>query len=310
VDVFGLAGRFWVNLVGYATRHVPGGIVGARGVWVAALGIALVALAAVGWYRAARVRLGVAEIFLPLYLGLILVWPEVWSGDRFALPLYPLLFCYAGDALVAAASSAGRPAVVGAAALGTLLLAGPALGAWTRSISLARICGAATRTVGPFGCYGVPVQEFVRVALWSRSALPEGASVLSRKPTIFYVMSGVPSRTFPFSLDPEVLFTEARATGSRYVVLDQWDSQAMTFVGEAVARRPEAFCAVGGFDPRSGGAGTLILGMKLDLPASDALPQPQISLERCPPEMLGDVLSPIPDYSSSRIPLLDGEPAP
>ena len=35
--------------------------------------------------------------------------------------------------------------------------------------------------------------------------------MLSRKPSIFYVMSGVPSRTFPFSTDPEVLLLiEAR----------------------------------------------------------------------------------------------------
>jgi hypothetical protein len=310
VDVLGLAGRFWLNLVGYATRHVPGGIVGSTGSWVTALGVMLVALAAVGWYREARARLGVAELLLPLYLGLILVWPEVWSGDRFALPLYPLLFFYAGDALLAGAGSLGRPAALAAAALAVFALAAPALASWTRSISVARACGAAARTTGPFGCYGAPVQEFVRIALWSRGALPPGSSVLSRKPTIFYVMSGLPSRTFPFSLDPEALFAEARATGSRYVVLDQWDAQAMTFVGEAVARRPEAFCAVGGFDPRAGGVGTLILGMVLDAPPGDGLPEPQISLERCPPEMLGDVTSPIPDYSSSKVPLLSSDPAP
>jgi hypothetical protein len=310
VNVLGLTGRFWANLVGYTTRHVPSGILGVREVWVGALGVALVALAAVGWYRAARVRLGAAELFLPLYVGLILIWPEVWSGDRFALPFFPLLFFYAGDALLAGASRLGRPAAVGAGALAVLLLAGPALAAWTRSISVARTCSAAARMAGPFGCYGAPVHEFVRVALWSRTALPEGSAVLSRKPSIFYVMSGVPSRTFPFSLDPEVLFAEARATGARYVVLDQWDAQAMTFVGEAVARRPEAFCAVGGFDPRSGGAGTLILGIMLDVPPSDGLPEPSISLDRCPPEMLGDISTPIPDYSSSSIPLLTSAPAP
>jgi hypothetical protein len=311
VDVLGLAGRFWVNLVGYTTRHVPAGIVGARGIWVAALGLALVALAAVGWYRAARARLGVAELFLPLYVGLILIWPEVWSGDRFALPLFPLLFFYAGDALLDGASHLGRPAVVGAGTSAILLLAGPALSAWTRSVSVARTCAAAARTAGPFGCYGEPVQEFVRTALWSRTALPEGSAVLSRKPSIFYVMSGVPSRTFPFSLDPEVLFAEARATGSRYVVLDRLDLQAVTFVGEAVARQPKAFCAVGGFDPRAGGGGgTLILGIMLDVPPS-GLPEPSVSVGRCPPEMLGDITWPIPDYSSSRVPLLSSTaPAP
>ena len=141
--------------------------------------------------------------------------------------------------------------------------------------------------------------------MWSRSALPQGSSVLSRKPRIFYVMSGVPSRTFPFSIDPEDVLGEARRAGARYVVLDQWDAQAMRYVGEAVAQRPQAFCAVGGFDPREGSAGTLILGILPDAPsAPGALPGTQISLERCPAEMLGDVAAPIPPYSSSSVPLL------
>jgi hypothetical protein len=308
----GLVGRIGVNLVGYVTRHVPGGIVGAQGAWVAALGVALVALALVGWVRALRRDLGVAELFVPLYLGLIFVWPAVWSGDRFALPLYALLFYYAGDALLALGSRAGKGAALGVALVAFLLLAGPAVGAWTRAISVARICRSAALVEGPFGCWGAGVNELVRVAMWSRSALPEGSAVLSRKPRIFYVMSGVRSRTFPFSVDPEVLLAEARATGARYVLLDQWDGQAMRFVGEAIAQRPQAFCAVGGFDPREGAAGTLLLGIRTDLPpAPSAPPTTQISLERCPPEMLGDIEAPIPTYSTSAVPLLssgDAEP--
>jgi 4-amino-4-deoxy-L-arabinose transferase-like glycosyltransferase len=307
VGIGGLVGRFGANLVGYATRYVPGGIVGAQGSWVALIGVLLVALAVWGWARAATSRLGVAELFVPLYLGLIFLWPEVWSGDRFALPLYPLLFFYAGDALTSVASRAGRAAAVGAALVGMTILTIPAFGYWIRSVSNARICSSAARSVGPYACWGAGVNEFVRIAMWSRTALPEGSAVLSRKPSIFYVMSGVPSRTFPFSLDPDVLLAEARATGARYVVLDQWDGQAMRYVGDAISRRPQAFCSVGGFDPREGGAGTLLLGLLPDAPPpqSDA-PPTQISLQRCPADMLGDIAAPIPSYSSSSIPLLSG----
>jgi hypothetical protein len=305
VGPLGLVGRVGANGVGYLTRHLPGGIVGAQGMWVAGVGILLVALALAGWARRLNRDVGVAELFLPLYAGLILVWPEVWSGDRFALPLFALLFFYAGEALVAAASRAGRGAVVGAALAGTLVLAAPALGAWSRSVATARICASAVRVAGPFGCWGAGVNEFVRIALWSRTALPEGSAVLSRKPRIFYVMSGVPSRTFPFSLETEALLAEARETGARYVVLDQWDAQAMRFVGEAVARRPGAFCTVGGFDPRTGAAGTLILGIFTDPPPDEGgFSGTEISLERCPPEMLGDISQPIPPYLSSSVPLL------
>jgi hypothetical protein len=306
VGVGGLVGRFGENLVGYLTRWVPGGIVGTQGPWVALIGVLLVGFAVWGWARAATQKIGVVELFVPLYLGLIFLWPQVWSGDRFALPLYPLLFFYAGEALASLASRVGKAATVGVALVGMAVLAFPAFGYWTRAVSNARICASAARAVGPYACWGAGVNEFVRTAMWSRTALPEGSAVLSRKPSIFYVMSGVPSRTFPFSVDPDVLFSEARATGARYVLLDQWDQQAMRFVGDVISRRPQAFCSVGGFDPREGAEGTLMLGILPDAPAPAEVTPEQFSLQRCPPDMLGDIARPIPDYSSSAIPLLSG----
>ena len=52
-----------------------------------------------GWAMSWKVGRAVAEYFFPLYAGLILLWPEVWSGDRFALPLFPLILFYAASAL-------------------------------------------------------------------------------------------------------------------------------------------------------------------------------------------------------------------
>jgi hypothetical protein len=175
LSVLGLVARFGNNLLGYVTRHVPGGIVGTQASWVAGLGLVLIVLAAVGWARAMQRAPGLAEIFVPLYVGLILLWPEVWSGDRFALPLYPLLFFYAGDALLSGAARLGRGAVFLTAVVAVLAVGGPAAGAWTRSLSSVRRCAAFVRASGPFGCYGPAVEEFVSIALWSRTALPEGA---------------------------------------------------------------------------------------------------------------------------------------
>jgi hypothetical protein len=313
IGVGGLVGRFGDNLIGYVTRFIPGGIVGGQTTWAVLVGVLLALLALWGWTVAVTRKVGVAELFLPLYLGLILLWPVVWSGDRFALPIYPLLFFYAGEGLVSALSRWGKPTIVAAALIGSAAVAVPAFGYWTRSVSTARVCASAARVAGPYACWGAGVNEFVRTALWSRSALPPGSAVLSRKPSIFYVMSGVPSRTFPFSTDPAVLFAEVRNTGAHYLVVDQWDRQAFTYMGEVISQRPEAFCAVGGFDPREGSVGTLLLGIRPDTPrpAVDA-PPIQISLERCPPEMLAaGAAAPIPSYSSSSVPLLSGwEPAP
>jgi hypothetical protein len=305
VGVVGLLGRALTNTQGYVGTHLPGGIVGGRGGAVAALGVALVAVALVGWVRRGRTRVGPAEIFLPLYAGLILLWPAVWSGDRFVLPLYPVLFIYAASALKGVLEPRGRTlaAAVGVAAFLTLAL--PAARSWSRAMQEAQACAAAVRVGGPFACYGARVGGFVEAAEWSGANLPEGASVLTRKPRIFYVLSGVPSRTFPFDEASEAHLALAESLGSRYELVDQWDGQAGRFVVAAVRGDPGAFCAVRGF---GADGGTQLLGILPSelrgqgIVADDG----SVRIGSCPVAYLrGEGDAPY-DPSSSNIPLLAG----
>ena len=95
-----LAARVLENLQGYVLVHIPTGLSPWSGGALTALGLVLMATALAGWVNRIGVRWTVVELFLPLYFGLILLWPAVWSGDRFALPLYPLVLFYAGEALL------------------------------------------------------------------------------------------------------------------------------------------------------------------------------------------------------------------
>jgi hypothetical protein len=247
VGIGGLAARAMENGVGYVTRHVPAAVVGSQSAWLTLLGVGLVGAAVYGWVVEGRRKVGVAELFVPLYVGLILVWPEVWGGDRFVLPVLPLLFLYASVALERWTARLGGGARVVAAGAFVLLLL-PALGSWLGATREARACSTAIESGGPFACYGQRVTEFVGAAGWMGGALPEGSVVMTRKPRIFYVMSeGIPSRTFPFDPDPDAQLAAADAVGARYVLLDRWDGQAARFVGTAVRERPGAFCFVRGF---------------------------------------------------------------
>ncbi len=308
IGVAALLPRALANAWGYVVGHGPGGIVGARGPWVALLGVVLVSGALFGWVRAARDRVGPVELFLPLYAGLILLWPTVWSGDRFALPLYPLVFLYGA---FAARSLGGRaPRVVASLATAGLVLwmALPAAASWTRAVGDARTCGRAAQSGGAFACYGPRVGAFAEAAEWAGASLPDGASVLSRKPRIFYVLSGVPSRTFPFLDDPDAHLGLADELGTRYVLLDEWDGLASAYVGGAVRARPTAFCFVRGFG-RPGAGGAQLLGV---LPAGSRSAAPhaaaaEVRIESCPAEYVRPEPRAYPSSSSSTgIPLLEG----
>lgn len=305
VGLPGLLGRMGENLAGYVTAHVPAGIVGGGGAGVAAFGVALALAAGAGWALSARRRVGPAELFLPLYLGLILLWPAVWSGDRFALPVVPLLLAYAALGLSAGVrrASASPAAVTGAGTLAMAAVLVPALGAWGGAVRQASACSAAVRAAGPFACWGAGVGEFAEAAAWSGANLPGGSAVLSRKPRIFYVLSGVPSRTFPFTEDAGAHLGMADEVGARYVLLDRWDGLAGRYVVPAVAERPGAFCML-----RSFGDGTRILGILPPGERGPGLPADAegIRLQACPPDYVEGDGSSAYSTSSSRVPLLEG----
>lgn len=306
VNFGGLLDRAMDNLWAYVSIHGPGGIVGGRGTLVTAFGIGLTGLALLGWARSARTRIGPAELFMPLYAGLILLWPEVWSGDRFALPLFPLFFLFATLALretLGKAGSLGGSVII---AVATALVLLPAGRSWLTSVEEASACERITNDRGPWGCYGSGVSEFAEAAAWMQSSLPEGSSVMTRKPRLFYVMSGLTSRTFPFDDDPSVQLAEADLVGARYVLLDNWDGLSSRYVGRALQRNAQAFCSIRGFGSTQGS--THLLGIKEESSrsGSEQLRTQEIRLDACPASYIRtDPDDRYPSSSSRRIRLLE-----
>ena len=301
--VVDLGRRVLENLEGYVLTHIPGGLTTWSGTPLKLLGVVLVSAALIGWFRRLRDEATVAELFFPLYFGLILLWPAVWSGDRFALPLYPLVLFYSGEALLAGAARAHpRAPLIGGLIMVSLLVV-PSAREWSDSTRRATACRGAMRAAGPFACYGEGFQQFVAAARWLGENAPEDANVFSRKPRIFYTLSGVRSRTYPLSPDPDGFFEAAREAGVSYVVLDRVDRLANAYVVPVLMARPAAFCgfvAVG-----SGEATTQIFGILENAAlVAPATPGEDPSITQCPASMLRTEPRALPPYTTSRLPLL------
>ena len=88
-----LVSRMWANNGLYTLVYLPVILVGKGGGAVGLLGGGVAILAVAGWILRVR-KPGLPELFLPLYIGLLYVWPEVWAGDRFLL-LRPVILGYA-----------------------------------------------------------------------------------------------------------------------------------------------------------------------------------------------------------------------
>lgn len=314
VGFTGLLGRVWTNVEIYVGRVLPGewwsGTGASPGVFWA-LGGLMAVLAVWGWASRLRRAPGVPEFFAPLYAGMILLWPEVWSGERFLLPLLPLALLYAGTVvggLVREFGRAGgwdaervgrvRPVVLAVA--GTALAA-PAVGETLRSMEVAGSCRTAVaRTGDAFVCHGGGFVEFRDASAWMGVNLPADAVALSRKPRILYALGGPPGRTFPFTRDPDLFLAEADAIGARYLLFDWVDGVALRFLPEVISARPGAFCFVFGWGEDPPQPGTDLLGI---LPPDARVEGGDGVIARCPDGWMQDPPMAV-QAEGLRIPLL------
>jgi hypothetical protein len=265
VGIADLYTRATTNASNYVQYHLPILLTGRSTTSLISLSLIVLALAVVGWTRRVR-RPTVAELFLPLYLGLLLVWPAVWSGERFLLPVLPLILFYAGDAVVWIANRvkprAGFSAAAGAFVV-LLLLAVPGI---ALEVRVGSECTLRYRLGERYPCLpSAEWRDFFSIAEFAGDALPENAAVISRKPTLFYILSGHPSRIYPFSDQPGAFFAAADSAGARYLVFDFLDRPTQAYVRPIVLRRPNAFCVL----YSSPDVGTTVFGI---MPGAASMP--------------------------------------
>jgi hypothetical protein len=243
----------------YMSVHLPILLTGATAAGVVLLSVTTFLLALAGWVRRVR-RPRVADLFLPLYVGLIFIWPDVWSGERFLLPALPLLLYYAAEAfLLAVRRLAPRYAfAAGAAALALLLaLALPGIADATRT---GRACTQLYRAGDRYPCIDAAWVDFFQLAELTPRILPDDAVVLNRKPRLFHALGGNRSTIYPFSQDPAAFFAAADSVGARYLVFDQLGGTADAYLRPALLSRQQAFCIM----TVTPVTGTILFGIRPD----------------------------------------------
>jgi len=285
VGPWGLVVRVKENLVAYVTFFLPSGVVGQGRSFLLPLGVGLGLVTLLGWVRALRERASAAEFFFPLYFGLILLWPPAWSGDRFALPLLPLMFFYAGTAVLWLTDSLPVRVRQGAAALLVLALAFPAARQWQRTSAGAELCRELTRLGFPRECLSEARREYFAVAEWSGENLPDGAVVTTRKPRIFFLMSGVKAVSIPLVTDPDEFLARVREGGSRFILLDILDTISEFYVFPVLLDRFPDFCGMVEVGV-PGEAGTQLLGLVEGVQGVDPDQEDSGYLPGCPEDMV------------------------
>lgn len=199
------------------------GWVSEAGTWLALPGLLLGFLAFVGWARRSVTQLGPVELFAVLYALMLVLWPPVWTDQRFLLPMLPLILAYGASG---ARELGNRLAVrsakrwVRSTPLTVLVtLAGIAAASSVLSLAPDRIrCLAGYRAGSP--CDPPAFASFYRAAAWARDRTSPDAIVVNRKPRIFFWISGRRGDLYRFTTDTEAVLAGLVSVGADYVVVD------------------------------------------------------------------------------------------
>ena len=200
-------------------------------------------LALVGWVARIRRRARVAELFLLLYMGLIFIWPSMWAGERFLLPVLALLLFYAGEGLIRLMRRLAPGAALGAGALAmatVVLLAMPGL---VVAAQYGMECTKRYMDGEQYPCLGGDYWiDFFDMAPTATEVLPDDAIVMNRKPRLFYGLGGPRGSIYPLTPEPAAFFAAADSVGARYVVLDRLDVVSQMYLIPSLEQHPRAFC--------------------------------------------------------------------
>jgi hypothetical protein len=153
-----------------------------------------------------------------------------------------MLLLYAADTVRALAQRFSRPRLVTGLAAGALALA--VLPGTLGQLRLGLECQREFSGGNRYPCMPPMWHDLMAQAEMTRGRLPDQSVVISRKPTLYYAISGYRSRVYPLSADPDTFLAFAAESGARWVVVDQVPDLAPIYLHPMLMDRREDFCVV------------------------------------------------------------------
>lgn len=230
--------RFFENFTRYITREIPDSIFpirqpdyhspisGSEGF----VGILILAVICFGIYSLPKYRWLIAGYILGT-LGILMLWPSVWIGVRFIVPMIPVFmlgFFYGCYALIekAAALFAQKKHV---SALWLLIFA---------LFYIKPVNAVHEQAKVP---YPPAWENYFEVATWLKKNAESDVVVSTGKPELFYLYSGTYIMRYKFEQDPAALIADLEKNKVDYIVIDQVYGNTLRYLLPAVRQYPHRF---------------------------------------------------------------------
>jgi len=224
MEMFDWFTRFGKNLMRYITREIPSGTFPFIHVdydaditvmqWI--IGIIILLIAAYGLYKLPKQRILILWYLLGTF-GIVLLWPDVWFGPRYIIPVIPFILLltvygiYGGVLMVAE-----RKYKLNNRLISNILIP------WLFLFSIPLFLpGVKELHAFAEGVYSNTYRNFFEIAKWSRYNTPADAIFCCRKPALFYAYAQRPMTLYKYTTDKEELIDDLKEKNVRFVVLEQ-----------------------------------------------------------------------------------------
>lgn len=218
LDFMGFLERIWENLQRYLGKEIPNGLFPFIDVDYKAdvlpqeiiVGVLILGLIIFGLFRMKRYSMLLFWYMLGNF-GIFMLWPEVWFGIRFMLPLIPLmLFLMSYGILQLLQISAQRLKIKARPSPFLILLF---IFVFLPQVKLLK--ASAERPMVP------KYSNYFEVAQYVNRSLPANAIVACRKPTLFYLYAQREVTKYRNEKDYTKLLDHLDTLGTTHIVIDQ-----------------------------------------------------------------------------------------
>jgi len=201
------------------------------------LGVLATLITLLGFVIRIRRSIGFLEIYTFLFLGVCLVWPQMWSGMRFVVPIIPLLIYY---------FLLGLSVLAGGLSRGISPLAGKILWAVILIILSYSIFSGLAQASARFHRYPAQWENYFRAAEWCGQNTPPESICLARKPSLFYLRARRQVLNYPYTADTSEMMTFLSEKKIDYVVVDgfTWTGTTARYLIPAVQEHQDRFEAL------------------------------------------------------------------
>ncbi len=246
IGVGGLLARIGENIRIYSVREMGRVIINTNGAWEAGIiflliSVSLTLIVVVGFLGSLVRRRNILELYTLVYMGGILIFPEVVSDVRYLMPLVPLVLIYLADGIALIAHLPLFRKVNG----GKLVTAVVLLVALISLVSQidrvpANLDMLSRYNQGdPYAGYPAPWRNLFQAGDWICENTPEERVITVRKPRLFHIHIGRKVDGYPFTTNTDSVLK--RITSSDYVVVDAVSGTTYRYLIPAIQKVPERF---------------------------------------------------------------------